>query len=430
MKINVNTDGKNDCDKCLQCENCVSCQNYGNTQPNVKRKPFDIRQLNINSLTVFPTNLCNFRCDYCFIYKYPRKFGKSMNMTLDTSKKMVMWLLSVSTGAQIGIHWFGGEPLVAFDLIKNTTEWAKEYVKGFGKRMKWGMTSNLSLITPEVNEFLKENQYNVLCSIDGLAIDHDKHRVYEGRKPTWKDTNRGFERLLEWKDPSTMTIRWTVGPDTRSSIVDGTKYFINKGIRHIAQEYVYETEWTEKDINELEADFDILTTYLVDEFESTKTYIDVKTIRDGLRGFYSTKRMTDRCGQARGDLGCDVDGNLFSCHRFVDQYDYYIGNIHQGLNPMRVNKLNQWSMANIRSEDGLERCMKCEFKMGCNAGCTAVNFDTTGNLYVPPKAWCDLQLMKFRTATNFVHKLKAKGLLNEWMKNDRSRRMYSNFEYL
>jgi len=407
-----------------ECSMCVTCEKgyAGGNRPQqqVRRRSTDWRSvLNINSLTVFPTNLCNLRCSYCFIYNYPRTFGENMTMKPETAKKVVLWLYSVSTSSSLRIHWFGGEPLVAYELIKDTTEWTTKYCRAFMKKMRWGLTSNLTLIDDEVNEFLKKYDYSVLCSIDGLSVDHDKHRVYPNKKGSWKDAIAGLDRLLEWKDPRNLTVRWTISKDTMKSVVDGTKFFVEKkGIPNIAHEFVYEVEWEPETIAKLEKKFIELIPWIVEKFKEENLKIELKPFRDGMRAFNPVKRMSDRCGLAKNDLGVDVDGNLFTCHRFVDQKDFYIGNIHTGLDFNKVRKLIEWDMSKIRSADrGYDRCFTCPAKMGCNAGCMAVNYDTTGNVYIPPKCYCDLHLMKFRLAVRLRKELMSQGLWRKWNSN-------------
>lgn len=407
------------------CNICFTCQKEGTIpqqgRPTQGRRMPQRRPQRdefpwIKSVTVFPTNNCNLRCDYCFIYRYERRFGDAMTMTFETGKRLVQWLIAASgPSRQITIHWFGGEPLVAIPVIKQVTEWAEEYIKGMPKTIKWGMTSNLSLITDEVNEFLKKYNYTVLCSIDGDAKSHNKHRVYPDGSGSWKDVVDGLDRLLTWME-SPPTIRWTVSPDTIDSVISGTKYFLEKGCTTIAHEFVYETEWSKKDIKRLERALSRLIPIQVKAFKKDGKRLDFKPLRDGMRVYHLKQRMTDRCGLARGDVGVDVDGNIFRCHRFVDQYEHHLGDIWEGADYEKMKEINKsWSHDLIIPWNGDKGiCATCPGVKACNAGCLAVNFDTTGDVHKVPKTFCDLLQMKVRLAGKLRKALIKGGLWDKW----------------
>lgn len=377
----------------------------------------------INSLTLFPTNLCNLRCDYCFIYKYERNFGETVHMTMDTFKRVVPWLGMVSgPNREMTIHFFGGEPLVAFPFIKEAVEWANEYLKGTGKKMKWGVTSNMTLITDEVNEFLKEHNFNVLVSIDGMSKSHDKHRVREDGSGSWDAAIKGLDKVLEWKKDGKMpTLRWTITPDTIKGLYEGTKYFVEeKGFMNIAHEMVYEAEWDDKTLKQLEAELTKAIPFMIKKLKNG-IRLDLKSYRDGMRAFTLKQRMSDRCGLAKGDCGMDVDGNVFNCHRFVDQMDHYLGNINDGLDYPKMAKINSsWSHDKITPWSGDKSdCNVCIARNMCNAGCLAVNYDTTGSIYKVPKSFCDISVVKVRLAHKLKKRLIKEGLWEKWNQSNK-----------
>ncbi len=374
------------------------------------------------NLTVYPTNLCNLRCKYCFVYLYEREFGDTDIMTFETAKRMLDWYAIVSTSPEISLHWFGGEPLVAFDLIKKATEYGDNLMKGTGKTIRWGVTSNMTLINDEVNEFLKKYNYNVLCSIDGLEEDHNKNRIRADGSDSWDDAIAGLDRVLSWNNQR--TIRWTISPDTGKTIIDGTKwYFDEKKVPIIAHEFVYETEWKKGDIYRIEKKFESLIPYIVENFKNGRK-LDIKVFRDGLRAYTLNMRMPDRCGLAKGDMGVDVDGNFFACHRFVDQKEHFLGNIWEGIELLKIQKLQMgWNQQKILPWSGdREDCVGCPGFLACNGGCLAVNFDTTGNIFKVPKTHCDILNMKVRLAGKLRKELIKEKLFGKFVELEPGRR--------
>lgn len=389
------------CESCFKCEACVACERYG---PPV-RTP-----IVTSSLTVFPTNRCNLRCKYCFIYNYERQFGKTVDMSLETAKKMIFWLMSANSD-RANVHWFGGEPLVAFPLIKEATEWGSRMAKGCMKELRWGITSNMTLIDDEVNEFLRKYDYNVLCSIDGPQKYHDANRVYPDGSGSWEDAMAGLERVLKWRKG--VTVRYTITPETVKGVWDGTRLFLDLGIKSVAHEFVYEVTWPRRSLTELKRQLLKLVPLVVES-----PSLQFKPFRDGLRSFMSERRMTDRCGLARGDFGVDVDGNLFRCHRFVDQWPHHLGSVWTGLDVKKANIINRnWDVGKVVAWDGNKvTCLYCPARMGCNAGCLAVNYDTTGYTNKPPKSYCDIARLKVDVACELLRELKRADVLELFFK--------------
>lgn len=401
------------------CGRCVTCQKgYAPQQvqrgPNVQGRQMQRgmgqqKTFPVYSLTTFVNRKCNLRCKYCFLWNYERDRSKKEEMSWDTAQKMITWLIAASRDRpRPGIHWFGYEPLMSFDLIKKTTEWANSLLEGTHKQMKWGMTTNLTLVTQKTNAFLKKHDYYVLCSLDGPKESHDKYRVYEDGRGSWDDAVRGLKRLMTWN--KNRTVRWTVEPETLKYVVPGTQWLLDLGIRNIAHEFVYEMEWKKKDLENMETEFGKLIPIVVD-YAKRNERLDFKFFRDGQRCFKNT-RMTDRCGRGYGDVGINPEGTFFRCHRFVDQPEHAIGSIWKGLDVKKVADFNRtWGHDKIVAWDGTkETCMKCIARMGCNAGCLAVNWDTMKSLYQPPRSHCDISVSKVKVAIRLSEAMRKAGL--------------------
>ena len=403
-----------DCVKCVTCEKCVTSQVGMRGKKKQKFK-------NVKGMTVFINRICNLRCRYCFLFEYARKMGLSNEMTLNTAKRMLTWLLASSTEKIPHFHYFGYEPLVSFDLIKAATEWGNGLLAGTERSFKWGITTNLTLVTPKVNRFLRKNNFYVLCSIDGTKKGHDTNRVYKDGSGSFDDAMRGLKRVLKWDhvNPSGetpgRTVRWTISPETIDQIVPGTELYLDLGVRHVAHEFVLEVEWTKKDLDALALELDKLIPIFI-QYEREEDYVDFKPFRDGMRSL-TNRRMGDRCGLAGGDIGANVEGELFLCHRFVDQEEHAVGSIYKGLNFKKIKELQTGWVNKIVSWDGTkDSCYDCVARMGCNGMCLATNYDTTGNMWQPSKTQCNVLNLKARAARNLSKALDSAGLLAKYHK--------------
>lgn len=400
------------------CKVCYACEKVGPQQEpcNVSmQRNKNVQPIWIKDLTVFPTNKCNFACKYCFIYNYPRDWEGWVNMKLETAKRMCQWSLGRSgPHTNPSIHWFGGEPLVAFDLIKDTVEYGDKLFEGTGKSIRWGVTTNLALVTEEVNDFLRDHKFYTLCSVDGTKKSHDKYRVLRDGGGTWDQSIAGLKRILEWND--NVTVRWTVMPDTSGELLKGTKMFLDMGAKHIAPEFVYEIEWKQKDLLTLEKELNKLIPLIIREAKKDNILL-IKPFRDGMWSYVNSFRMPDRCGLGKGSVGVSTSGDLFLCHRFVDQKEHKAGDIWNGLDERKLKMLwKTWDVNKVRQQGKNPMdCINCAARMHCHGGCLAVNWDVCGNLFEMPKAACDIELLKLRVAGNLLKELNKNRIAGKYI---------------
>lgn len=359
-------------------------------------------------------------------------------MTLEDGKKMLTWSLAASGPKKlVAIHWFGYEPMMSFKLIKNLTEYGDDLLKGTLKSYKWSMTSNLTLINSDVNRFLRKNKYRVLCSIDGTEESHNRYRVYPNGRGSFKDAFAGLKRLLSWD--KSRTVRWTISPDTVDQILSGTELYLEHGVHHIAHEFVNEINWSKADLEALESELTKTIPLLIEHTRHAEVpkpvkgrrgrekprkdlhpLPDFKPFRDGWR-IYSEQRMKDRCGLGKGDIGVNVEGEFYLCHRFVDQKPFKVGDIYKGLNLKLLKKKQAaWSTQNIVAWDGKrETCYTCIGRMACNGACLATNWDVNKNLFQPSRSHCEILPIKVRLAIKLEKALRKENLLEKYNSNKR-----------
>lgn len=419
------------CDSCVTCQKegpCNVCQIEGQninrmSQP---RGPTRGRQRPswISDLTVFGTDNCNIRCKYCFIYNYPRDWN-SENMSLKTGKRMCQWLLGASGPTnKCSIHWFGGEPLVNFDLMKKITLYGNKLFKGTGKTIKWGLTTNLILIDDEVNKFLKKHNYYVLCSIDGLKEGHDKYRQDYDGKGTWDRAFEGLKRVMTWN--TEVTIRWTLMPDTTKYLLDGIKFYDKMGVAHIAPEFAYEVKWTKKDLFILHRELCKVIPYLIERAKEDRVILP-KPFRDGLYPYFNNNRFPDRCGLGKGGVGVSSTGGLFLCHRFVDQTEHKVGDIWNGIDKKKLTDIQtSWNVNRVRKVNGkgLIECVECPARLMCNGGCIAVNWDMNKNFHIKPEVACELLKIKLNIAGRLLAEAEKEGIADKFAQQQKNKQSW------
>lgn len=135
--------------------------------------------LAVRNLTVYVTEACNFDCSYCF----QRQHTRARTMDFDTSRRLIDWYVEQASGEAevLSYTFFGGEPLLEFELIVRTVEYGLEKAARSGKRIEFGATSNGSLFSRQVASFWKKHGLSLLLSVDGAPASQDRRRARNGR---------------------------------------------------------------------------------------------------------------------------------------------------------------------------------------------------------------------------------------------------------
>ena len=132
----------------------------------------------VQKVTLQLTQNCNLRCDYCaYSGKYNQRTHNSGRMSLDTVKKSIDYAIEHSDGVEnLNIGFYGGEPLLEFENLKNAVEYVDE--KYHGRKVNYSITTNGTIMSDEIVKFLMEHDFSVLISLDGPKELHNKNRVF------------------------------------------------------------------------------------------------------------------------------------------------------------------------------------------------------------------------------------------------------------
>jgi len=326
------------------------------------------------------------------------------------------------------VWWFGGEPLVVWkDVVVRAVEMAKEMGLKIGwspdDDVKFGLTTNATLLDEEKVSFMKEHKLGVLLSIDGPEQKHDKHRKYYDGRGSFKDVWRAVQLVRKHLDPSPR-LRWTVAPDNLKGLADDVKWFVEQGLTNLVCDPVYECKWYEEDYELFRREMTKLRSYMIAwARRGVVPFILVVRkpieVQEAQAGRWS---WTNRCGLAQGSVGLDVNGDIYPCHRLVDTHDprLRLGNVREGIDEEKRLKLNQeWWECRPYSEDP-SLCFECLYRPACNGGCLAINWDLFEDFHVVPETFCRLSNIALEVFTPF-HNLMV------WEGNEAYRKAYFSF---
>lgn len=189
-----------------------------------KRKTFG-SDSKLNSLRVILTERCNLNCNYCFVRD--REMKKDDDISFATIKRGVDLLASLNQKEDIEIQFFGGEPLLKWDLILKTVDYIDKLInKGEINNVYYGITTNGILINRGKSRFLKKYNFLISVSLDGWEEFHNQNRCYINGRGSFKDTLNGL-RIIQ-KDKNEIGILITPDKNNIKQLADACEYIIDK----------------------------------------------------------------------------------------------------------------------------------------------------------------------------------------------------------
>ena len=318
---------------------------------------------NLGQLTLQVTQGCNLKCEYCsYSGNYFNREHTNKSMSFETAKKAIDYFISHAKDSNhFGISFYGGEPLLEFDLIKKCVAYADS--RSEGRKVSYNFTTNGTLLTEEKYEFLVEHDFALLVSLDGPREVHDRHRVFAGstvgsfqkmsdnvkmlrrKYPDYFASKVSFNTVLDPEYPLKEICDFTMTDenfrDSRiiSSVVSDVQ--IKEKIRYsdqFAEEYEYEKfkvllwkvgRLDEKDIPPLmRAHFTGMKQVAVCFERTSQSELPDRGHRGG------------PCIPGVRKLFVDVDGNLFPCERVSESSEVsHIGHIDQGIDEEKALRL-------------------------------------------------------------------------------------------
>ena len=151
----------------------------------------------VKALCLHIAHTCNLNCSYCFASQ-GKYHGERALMSFDVGKRALDFLVENSGSRRnLEVDFFGGEPLMNFDVVKQLVEYARSIEKQAGKNFRFTLTTNGMLIDDDVIDFANREMSNVVLSLDGRQEVHDRYRVDYAGKGSWKPSFRSSKSLLK-----------------------------------------------------------------------------------------------------------------------------------------------------------------------------------------------------------------------------------------
>jgi uncharacterized protein len=358
-------------------------------------KPFN-EVYNCDSITINVTDKCNLSCKYCFEHDknasmMPSQVAKDI---LDISYKDIPKDKGTFT-----VNIFGGEPLLNWDCIRDLIDYANE--KQYN--VKFGITTNLTMLTNEMIRYFDDNEVMLLVSIDGLKKVHDKNRCN-----TFDIVRNNITTLIDNGLSLFIEARMTILPEDIDYAYDGVISLINMGIDNICPMMVTDVEWDKEHLQKLNKYYYALLEYYVKKMNDPdcKRNISIKNTDDVLVNIMSPDIDDPIMCPIYGTGWCafDTNGDVYPCHQGPTSKEEFkksmlLGNIYTGVDETRITAENKYAGYNK------EMCKDCVGRSICKGGCPTENLRITGIADSPSDSYCNTQIALVLAVTAFHGKL-------------------------
>ena len=342
----------------------------------------------VKALCLHIAHTCNLNCSYCFASQ-GKYHGDRAVMSFEVGKRALDFLIENSgTRRNLEVDFFGGEPLMNFEVVKQLVEYARSVEKEKGKNFRFTLTTNGLLIDDDVIDFANREMSNVVLSLDGRKDVHDRYRVDYAGNGSWERIVPKFQKLVEARGGKNYYMRGTfthANPD----FLEDIKQMLDLGFTELSMEPVVsapgdEGELTEEDMPVIFEQYEKLAELMLERDREGRPFTFYHYMLDLKNGPCIYKRITG-CGSGTEYMAVTPWGELYPCHQFVGDEKYSLGDIWHGVKNTDVQDEFRTCNAYARPE-----CRDCWARLYCSGGCAANSYHATGSIGGVYEYGCEL----------------------------------------
>ncbi len=342
----------------------------------------------VKALCLHVAHTCNLNCSYCFASQ-GKYHGDRAVMSFEVGKQALDFLIANSgTRRNLEVDFFGGEPLMNFDVVKQLVAYARSVEKQHNKNFRFTLTTNGMLINDDVIDFANRECSNVVLSLDGRKEVHDRYRVDYAGKGSWDQIVPKFQKMVEARSGKEYYMRGTfthANPDFLNDI----KTMLDLGFNELSMEPVVcapgdPAELTESDMGIVMKQYEELADLMLERRKAGKPFTFYHYMIDLTGGPCIYKRVSG-CGSGTEYMAVTPWGDLYPCHQFVGEEKFKLGNVWDGV----TNKDAQAEFAacNVYAHP---ECADCWAKLSCPGGWPPPAYHATGKVTGIYEAGCRL----------------------------------------
>lgn len=346
----------------------------------------DNYKLNMSNIVLQVANDCNLNCKYCYgaggTYNRVREL-----MTFETAKKAIDYFVANSgERKELFVIFFGGEPLMNFDLIKQVIHYCEALERSIEKKFKYSMTTNGTIFNDEIAEYIKKYNISVMMSMDGPKEIQDTYRCFADGRGSFDIIKNNIEKFKALRGGH-LTVRSTIcGPNIDMSSIK--KSLLNLGFTNVVMSLVDADDQSplvieKEQKEELISQYKQLAREFIDDIKAGKAPNNAFFLEE-LKKLYFKQTTIRACSAGLHGFAIGSDGNIYPCHRFMGMNDFIVGNLTDGINTETVLS---YTRANVEEK---EDCRHCWVRYLCGGACMNTCVTRGGGIMETPKNLCEI----------------------------------------
>lgn len=354
----------------------------------VEQEAFEHAKPVLKAMCLHVAHTCNLNCQYCFASQ-GQYHGERALMSFGVGKQALDFLIAQSgSRVNLEVDFFGGEPLMNWDVVKQLVEYARSVEKERGKNFRFTLTTNGMLIDDDVIDFANREMSNVVLSLDGRKEIHDRLRVDYAGNGSYERIVPKFQKLVEARGNKNYYMRGTfthANPDFTKDLF----HMADLGFTELSMEPVVcapedPAALTAEDLEIVKDQYELLAKDMLRREKEGKPITFYHYMLDLTGGPCIYKRISG-CGSGTEYMAVTPWGDLYPCHQFVGEEAYKLGDIWNGVTNTALREEFRSCNAYARPE-----CNDCWARFYCSGGCAANAFHATGSIRGVYEAGCEL----------------------------------------
>ena len=342
----------------------------------------------VKALCLHIAHTCNLNCSYCFASQ-GKYHGDRAIMSFEVGKQALDFLVEHSgTRRNLEVDFFGGEPLMNFDVVKQLVAYARSIEKEKGKNFRFTLTTNGMLIDDDVIDFCNKEMSNVVLSLDGRKEVHDRFRVDYAGNGSWEKIVPKFQKLVQARGGKNYYMRGTfthANPD----FLEDIKTMLDLGFTELSMEPVVcaaddPSALTEEDLPIVLKQYEDLAELMRERKKEGRPFTFYHYMLDLSGGPCIYKRISG-CGSGTEYMAVTPWGDLYPCHEFVGEEKFKLGDIWNGVSNTAIQE--DFASCNVYARPD---CKDCWARLYCSGGCAANAYHATGDVRGVYQYGCEL----------------------------------------
>ena len=339
---------------------------------------FKNRSTVVKALCLHVAHTCNLNCSYCFASQ-GKYHGERAVMSYEVGKRALDFLIENSgTRRNLEVDFFGGEPLMNFQVVKDLVAYARSIEKEKGKNFRFTLTTNGVLVDDDVIAWANRECSNVVLSLDGRKEIHDRFRVDYAGNGSWEKIVPKFQKFVQARGGKDYYMRGTfthANPDFLKDI----QTMLDLGFNELSMEPVVcaaddPSALTEEDLPIVMEQYEKLADLMLQRDKEGRPFTFYHYMIDLTGGPCIYKRISG-CGSGTEYMAVTPWGDLYPCHQFVGEERFCLGNIWQGVTNREIQ--NEFACCNVYAHP---ECRDCWARLYCSGGCAANAYHATGSV--------------------------------------------------